>query len=188
MNFNMKGMLNCEHLGFDISTQQQIKDFTVKYPNAVNLEVFLKEHASIEEKYNKNRTYLVKDLITQEIACYFSLRNGLFTIPNESSSFSTIPAVELSNFAINGKYKEKHPAIHKIGTTIFNEFILPIVKGIQKQSGVQALYIYALPNDKLIEHYASLGFMRFSPEEEDFIHNHVKPLYDKGCVFMCQGV
>jgi len=76
----------------------------------------------------------------------------------------------------------------RIGSTVFADFIIPLVKMAQDISGVQALYIYALPNDKLIDHYASLGFMRFDPDEEAFIHNHVKPLYDKGCVFMCQGV
>jgi len=188
MSIHIDEMFYCEHLGFDSHTQQEISSFKVKHPDAANLELFLKQYALEEEAINKNRTYLVRDKNTTEIVCYFSLRNGLFTIPYSSQSFSTVPAVELSNFAVNDKYKEKYSIVQKLGTTAFNEFILPIVKGIQKQSGVQALYIYALPNDKLIEHYSSLGFMRFDPEEEAFIHNHVKPLYDKGCVFMCQGV
>ncbi|SHL32274.1 hypothetical protein [Fibrobacter sp. UWEL] len=186
---NINGMFYCEHLSSDEHTLQQITLFKVKHPDAKNLELFLQNHAAAEETNNKNRTYLIKDRKTNEIVCYFSLRNGLFTIPNDySQSFSTVPAIELSNFAVNESYKQQYPKVHQLGAMTLRNFILPIVKQIQEQSGVQALYIYALPNDKLIEHYSSLGFMRFDPEEEAFIHNHVKPLYDKGCVFMCQGV
>lgn len=188
MTVHIDEMFYCEHLSFDAHTKQEITNFTVKHPDAINLESFLKKYAFEEESSNKNRTYLVKDKNTNEIVCYFSLRNGLFTLPNNSQHFSTIPAIELSNFAVNNSYKEKYSIVRKLGTTAFNEFIIPLVKQIQKLSGVQALYIYALPNDKLIEHYESLGFLRFSPDEEAFIHSHVKPLYDKGCVFMCQGV
>lgn len=188
MNINSKGMLKCEHLRFDILTSQQIKEFKVTSPGAEGLELWLKNYSASDEANHSNRTYLVRDCITNEIACYFSLRNGLFTIPVEQKNFATVPAIELSNFAVNDAYKAMHPNTSKIGTITFREFIIPIVKQIQEQTGVRALYIYALPNDKLIEHYSSLGFMRFDPEEEAFIHNHVKPLYDKGCVFMCQGV
>lgn len=181
-------MLICEHLHLDAFTIKHIDDFSVKHPNAINLEMFIKNYAQKDETRNINRTYLIKDRNTSEIACFFSLRNGLFTLDLGSSNFATVPAVELSNFAVNNSYKEKYPSVHHIGAMAFKEFIIPIVKQIQELSGVQALYIYALPNDKLIEHYESLGFIRFSPEEEDFIHSHVKPLYDKGCVFMCQGV
>lgn len=180
-------MFLCEHLGFDAFTTQQVSKFKVKHPEAINLEFFLKESAPKEQTKHSNRTYLIRDKHSQELACYFSLRNGLFTLPDDSH-FSTIPAVELSNFAVNNEYKKTHPDMKRIGSTVFADFIIPLVKMAQDISGVQALYIYALPNDKLIDHYASLGFMRFDPDEEAFIHNHVKPLYDKGCVFMCQGV
>lgn len=37
----------------------------------------MKKYAASEEIRHTNRTYLVKDKSTGEIACYFSLRNGL---------------------------------------------------------------------------------------------------------------
>ncbi len=52
--------------------------------------------------------------------------------------------------------------------------------------GVQALYIYALPEDELIEHYSTFGFSRLEPELEEFVHKHVKPAYDESCIFMYQ--
>ena len=51
---------------------------------------------------------------------------------------------------------------------------------------LQDLNIYALPENNLINYYQSLGFSRLSPEEEDFVHQHVKPSYDEGCYFMYQ--
>ena len=35
---------------------------------------------------------------------------------------------------------------------------------------------------------ASLGFMRLPSEAEAFVHSHVKPAYDRGCIFMYQGI
>ena len=40
--------------------------------------------------------------------------------------------------------------------------------------------------DKLIKHYKTMGFHRFDPEDEHFVHQHIKPKYDEGCVFMYQ--
>lgn len=181
------GVFDCEHLGFDARTVEQIEKIKVKHSDAINLEVFLKKYAASEEVHHTNRTYLVKDKSTGEIACYFSLRNGLFTLNMGLENFATIPAIELSNFAVNELYKQKYPNTRKIGIMVFNEFILPLIHQAQEISGIQALYIYALPNDKLMEHYTSLGFTRLDAEEA-FIHKHVKPKYDEGCIFMCQGV
>lgn len=105
--------------------------------------------------------------------------------PDESSMYS-VASVELSNFAVNSAYKDKHPEMNRIGFIIFTNFILPIVKSVSEDVGVQAFYIYALPEDNLIKYYESLGFSRLSSVEEDFVHKHVKPSYDEGCIFMYQ--
>ena len=54
--------------------------------------------------------------------------------------------------------------------------------------GVKCLYIYALPEEKLIRYYNSLGFVRLPLDAETFVHTHVKPAYDQGCIFMYQEV
>ena len=69
---------------------------------------------------------------------------------------------------------------------ILYDFIIPIAKYIQAFTAVQALYIYALPEKRLIEHYSSLGFERLGEDEEQFVHQHVKPAYDRDCIFMYQ--
>ncbi len=128
--------------------------------------------------------------MTHEIVGYFSLKTGLFTVEMSSVEgyFDTIPSVEMSNFAVNALYRANHPDIKRIGEIIFRSFVLPIVKHIQNFVAVKALYIYALPEEKLISHYKSLGFSRLSEEEEAFVHAHVKPKYDDDCIFMYQIV
>lgn len=180
-----------EHIFASSKNLELIKNFKVAKSSGKGLEFYLKENAAIEEKTKANRTYLVKDKLNDEIAGYFSLRTGLFTLDtstSEEASMYSVSAIELSNFAVNSAYKDKHPEINRIGYIIFTEFILPIVKAISEIVGVQALYIYALPETNLISYYQSLGFSRLTAEEEDFVHKHVKPYYDKGCYFMYQIV
>lgn len=123
-----------------------------------------------------------------ELACYFSLRIGLITIQSYNEEFDTIPAIELSNFAMNGKYCENHPETHLLGFLFLKQFILPIAQVTSRYIGVNSLYIYALPDEKLIEHYEKMGFTRLSKKQEKFVQNHVKPKYDEGCVFMFQNL
>ncbi len=158
--------------------------------NAAGLENYLKYSAFDDEKRNYGRTYLVKDKSTGEIVCYFSLRTGLITmqVSDAPERFETIPAIELSNFAVDTRYRERHTIAKKIGFLMFNYFIMPLVREIAKYVGVNSLYIYALPNERLIGHYKTMGFCRLSPEDERFVQKHVKPEYDEGCIFMYQTV
>ncbi|MBO4630176.1 MAG: hypothetical protein J5687_09535 [Treponema sp.] len=55
-----------------------------------------------------------------------------------------------------------------------------------KYVGVNSLYIYALPEEKLIEYYKTVGFSRLPKEQEKFVQYHVKPEYDADCIFMYQ--
>ena len=102
--------------------------------------------------------------------------------------FDTIPAIELANLAVNDAYRREESKIAKIGFHVFDRFILPIVRNVADLIGVQCLYVYALPKERLIQYYASLGFMRLPSEAEAFVHSHVKPAYDRGCIFMYQGI
>lgn len=173
-----------EHLLDSEENLELIKNFTVDAKAGRGLEGFLKHIAAQEEQDDLNRTYLVKSKRHNELAGYFSLRNGLFTLEIENDKFHAVPAIELSNFAVNSAYRREHPESQKIGRSIFNDFILPLVNYLKDFTGVRALYIYALPEEKLIDHYKSMGFSRLTKEEEDFVHRHVKPKYDDDCIFM----
>lgn len=175
-----------EHLKDSSDNENLIKKFCIDKDTGKGLEYYLKSSAEKEENENSSRTYLVKDKQTRELVGYFSLRNGLFTINIDDDSFFSVPAIELSNFAVNSAYRKNHPDTKKIGKTIFNEFVMPLVHYLMDFSGVQALYIYALPEDDLISHYETFGFSRLDSEDEKFVHKHVKPAYDDGCIFMYQ--
>lgn len=114
------------------------------------------------------------------------MKEGLFAVKIDEENFNNISAIEISNFAVNSGYRIKHPNINAIGKDVFSNFIRPLVKQLQDFVGLQALYIFALPEDFLIEHYKSLGFNRLDKEEEQFVHVHIKPKYDNFCIFMYQ--
>ena len=177
----------CEHLFESAENLQAIQQFDVTQQSGKGLENYLKYMASDEEESSSARTYVVKSKDTGEIAAYFTLKAGLFTVGDEAGDyFYTIPAAELANFAVNSTFRNTHPQIDKIGKKVFSDFILPLVDSVRELLGIQAIYIYALPYERLLEHYASLGFHRLAPEKEKFVHQHVKPKYDDGCIFMYQ--
>ena len=177
-----------EHLFDNPNNLEQIKNFAIRERSGFGLELYLKETAAFDEEHLLNSTYLVKDKKSHDIVGYFSLKTGLFTVesPTVEGYFDTIPSVELSNFAVNALYRANHPEVKQIGEILFRSFILPTVQHIQNFVAVKALYIYALPEDKLISHYQKLGFSRLDDEEEKFVHSHVKPKYDADCIFMYQ--
>jgi len=174
-----------EHLLESPENLDLIKNFSVG-KNAYGLEQFIKNSAPVEEKQNQTRTYLIKDRITGELVCYFSLRTGLVTLEVQNGAFDSFSAVELSNFAMNQNYKEKHPNSKRLGHYFFKRFILPLVKYASSFIGISMIYIYALPENRLMAHYFKMGFSRLSEEQEKFVQHHVKPKYDEGCIFMYQ--
>ena len=174
-----------EHLLDNQENIELIKLFSVPN-NAIGLENYLKNQSTLDEKRNNCRTYLIKDKSTNELVSYFSLKTGLITMQLHKEYFESIPAIELSNFAVNHIYRQKHPEISKIGSYSFKYFILPLVRCLSKFVGINSLYIYALPQEKLIEHYRTLGFTRLPKKQEKFVQYHVKPKYDEGCIFMYQ--
>ncbi len=180
-----------EHLIATTQNLEEIKSFFVEKETGKGLERYLKLMAEPEEYNGGNRTYLVRDKGTNEIAAYFSLRTGSFTLKeqgtgDDDASKYTVPSVELSNFAVNSAYRAKYPEIKRLGEQVFRRFIIPTVKYGAELFGIQAIHIYALPEDELLEHYGSFGFSRLPPEMEAYIHAHLKPDYDTNCIFMYQ--
>lgn len=176
-----------EHI-FDSSENEKLISEFSALNGAEGLENYLKNQASSDEENLYARTYLIKDSVTGELAAYFSLRSGLITVQAYHETFDTIPAVELSNFAVNKNYRNNHPETSMFGAFILKKFILPLAQMMSRYIGTSSLYIYALPDEKLIEHYTKLGFTRLSKKQEKFVQNHVKPKYDEGCVFMFQNL
>ena len=153
------------------------------------LEVYLKRYALGDELANISRTYLVLDKSTKQIAAYFTLRTGLITVSRGFlKGFDAYTGIELANFAVNDSYREVHEVIPRFGAHIFYQFILPLTLEISKYVGAAYLYIYALPDDRLMAHYETMGFEHTSEKMKRFIYRHVKPVYDEGCMFMWQKI
>ena len=115
----------CEHLFDRENVIYEIRNgFSISNKSGKGLEIFLKESASIEEESNCNRTYVVRDNNTEEIAAYFSLKAGLFSIEADMSEnsddivsgFDTAPGIELAElYKLNmDEFKKKYPEVKKL--------------------------------------------------------------------------
>ncbi len=176
-----------EHLADTPEARKALESFSASN-NANGLEAYLKFCALQDEQSNESRTYLVKDALTGDLACYFSLRTCLVPIQIDVDKFATIPAIELANFAANDNYRKTERAVAKIGSYAFVKFILPIVRHVAKFIGAKWLCIYALPEPKLLAYYTKLGFARLDRQREEFVYQRIKPKYDEHCLFMYQSI
>lgn len=186
--------LKCEPILFSENNKKLVKDFRIDLETGYGLQNYINNYAVQDELQHINRTYLIKDIDSNEIAGFFSLKTGMIstkgTLDNDGKiEFETIPGIEISNFAINDQYKDTHLKTKGLGVVIFFEFILPICKSIAKQVGASILYIFALPYERLMEHYhMEMNFDRLDKELEDNIHKNYRPSYDQGCVFMSRSI
>ena len=166
----------------------QIDQFMPVNENGSGLVAYLQVLAFPDEANGRMRTYLVKDCQTDELVGYFSLKAGLISYNEEpedaSSSFDTLPGVELANYAMNAAYREAHPDAVGCGLIVFQRLILPMVQAAASLIGICRLYLFALPDDKVTATYEGYGFSRLPREEEDLLHQRLKPRYDDQCIFM----
>lgn len=126
--------------------------------------------------------------LDNEIAAYFSLRACLVPVPVDGTDIYTIPTIELSNFARNKTYRPTGKRIEKIGGYVFVRFVQPLVRHVSSLIGARLLCLYALPVSRLIRYYETLGFRRLDAAGAEFVHGHIKPKYDLGCVFMFRSI
>mgnify|MGYP002623763179 CR=1 FL=1 len=178
--------------------QVAVDTFRITAPEGKGLEEYLKSYAGYEESDRTMRTYLVRDIETDECVGYFSLKAGLISLnevevekTNDETGekeivreFDTLPGVELADFAVNSDYVENHTYQKGVGYVIFTEFIVPLVDKAAQYVGVKMIYLFALPYDRLINRYKRYGFRRLSESQESDLHKRLKPRYDEFCRFM----
>lgn len=156
-------------------------------PKGYGLELYLKKYALRDEETNMSRTYLVKDIRTKQLVAYFTLRTGLITVSRGLfKGFDAYTGIELANFAVNDSYRKANNMIPHLGSYVFYQFILPLTMKIAEYVGSAYLYIFALPDNKLMAHYETMGFAHTTEKMRRFIYSHVKPAYDRDCIFMWQ--
>lgn len=191
----IKGILEnelfyCNHLGTSERDEQDIMKFTVKNADTGDgLVDYIQHFAFAEEDAGVMRTYLVRAKDTDELVGYFSLKAGLVSTNEVKSDdgivFDTVPGAELANFAVNYSFVKKYD-INGLGSVIFENFVVPIIKKASCDIGLRIIYLFALPYEKLIETYSDYGFRRLTPKSEDELHKRLKPRYDESCIFMFQ--
>lgn len=170
-----------------LTEEDDLNDFSV--PKGYGLEFYLKRVAKAEEVAGFARTYLIRSVCTGQLVAYFTLKAGLITVRRGFfKGFDNFSGIELSNFAVNNNYQLVNEAIPKLGSYIFYTFILPIVNVISESVGAGYLYIFALPSDRLMTHYETMGFIKPSIKFERFVNRHIKPFYDRYCRFMYQKI
>ena len=72
------------HLLSSLQNIEDIKSFSVAKETGKGLEFYLKERAEAEERTGENRTYLVRDKETNELAAYFSLHTKITNLNIET--------------------------------------------------------------------------------------------------------
>lgn len=153
----------CESVSY--ASDYELGRFIPQYDEKV-LSGYLTKKAKIHESEKLSRTYIVRDKEDAVLAGWFSLAAATLPYQENDVEFQ-IPAINLSNFAVDKKYKQLHgkdfqPAT--IGEFIFNDFIIPISTVVSKLCGAKEIYIFSLKEDSLIEHHKStFGFI----EEND---------------------
>jgi len=185
-------LFTCEHLFSNDSTMREVGLFECRKNE--NLEHYIQDEAFDDEKTGASRTYIIRDIKTQEIAAYFTLRCGMLTFINNSKpdSFDVIPAIELGNIAINDVYKDNHLGEYTkdfpLGLIFFVNFIHPIATFIANYIGAQSIYLFSINNDKVITNYSKWGFSRLGTVEEAYLTKHIQSFWEEDCIFMSQTI
>lgn len=183
----------CYSLGqADETDEQDIIEFEPVNAKGSDFVAYLQRRSFVEEHASLMRTYPVRDNDTDELAGYFSLRAGLVIIDesetDDGTEFDTLPGVELANFAVNGKYRRAHPLSRGCGMSIFYGLVLETIRRAATLIGVTVVYLYSLPDTKVIANYRSYGFSRLPEQREKMVHARLKPRYDSQCIFMYMAI
>lgn len=187
--FAESGEFYCYSLAdIDERDEADIKAFEPVDERGRGLVLYLQRCALPDEEASVMRTYLVRDVDTDELVGYFSLKAGLVStdevLTTDGAGFDTLPGIELANFAINGRYRRVHPATKGCEYMVYDELVSEVIAAAAKIVGVAVIYIFSLPDERVVANYGCYGFRRLSPEAESALHRRLKPRYDEGCVFM----
>jgi hypothetical protein len=173
-----------EQLSQNINSYE-LKMFRVQH-GEVQLAAYLKKFAKKHDAEKLNKIYLVRSSKTGQLAAWFGLKAATLPYNDIGDSF-LIPAVELTHFAVDERYKFNQPTVEemRMGEFIFNMFILPIVKEISEKIGCKSLFAFAIDTPKLISYYKdTLGFMEITDTDEKQFFEYAVPDYDGGCRFL----
>lgn len=168
-----------------VTNSYELKSFRIQY-NEEQLLKYLVKFARKHTEQSLNKIYLVRNSKTKTIVAWFGLKSA--TLPfNDKGNLFLIPAIEMTHFAVDERFKspenEKRPI--KTGEFIFWNYILPIVQNVSEAVGCKNLFLFSINTPKLINYYKTkLGFKEFlNLDDKDFFDYAISD-YDSDCKFL----
>ncbi|MBP5587671.1 MAG: hypothetical protein J6X37_02990 [Treponema sp.] len=181
----MKGFdLYVEQLSRDLNTYE-LKMFRVQH-DEMQLSTYLKKYAKKHQSENINKVYLVRYGATGQLVAWFGLKTATLPYNDEGDSF-LIPAVELTHFAVDERFRNPIGCEQSVrtGEFIYWNFILPIVKDVAEKVACKALFVFAIDTPKLVSYYKKvLKFKELPDTNEKQFFEYAEPDYDEGCKFL----
>ncbi len=185
MNVKMtENLFYIESLTQEVNSYE-LKMFRVQHDEG-QLASYLKKFSKKHDAEKLNKIYLVRSSKTGQLAAWFGLKAATLPYNDIGDSF-LIPAVELTHFAVDERFRRANEKLSTVrtGEFIFNMFILPIVKEISEKIGCKSLFAFAIDTPKLISYYKdTLGFKEITDTDEKQFFEYAVPDYDGGCRFL----
>ena len=173
-----------EELTPDLNSYE-LKMFRCQH-DETQLVCYLKKYARKHTETRMNKIYLVRSTKMNQLAAWFGLK--MATLPyNDIGDSFLVPAVELTHFAVDERYKkaDNTSGTLKTGEFIFWNYILPIVKDAAQKVACKALFVFAIDTPKLVSYYKKiLKFKELPNTNEKQFFEYAEPDYDEGCKFL----
>lgn len=163
----------------------ELKTFRSQH-DEVQLEKYLKNYSKKHVEKKVNKIYLIRSTKTHQIASWFGLKTATLPYNDIGDSF-LIPAIELTHFAVDERYKKADNSsdFMRTGEFIFWNYILPIVQDVSQKVACKALFVFAIDTPKLIKYYKeTLQFREITNTNEKQFFEYAVPDYDGDCKFL----
>ena len=174
-----------EHLSDKINSYE-LKMFRVQHEE-FQLTRYLVKLAKKHQKQLLNKTFLVREKGSDNLVAFYSLKAATLPYNDKESSF-LIPAIELTHFAVDERYKTidlQDSLSVKTGEFIFWNLILPVVKYVSEKVACKDLFVFSINTPKLISYYKNrLGFQEIENIDDKLFFEYAVPDYDDNCKFL----
>ena len=161
-----------EHLSDDVNSYE-LKKFRIQHKET-QLTKYLVKFAKKHEITMLNKTYLVRDKRNKNLVAWFSLKNATLPYNDKENSF-LIPAIELTHFAVDERYK-----------SIASNDDLSVKTGdVAVKVACKDLFVFAINTNRLIDYYKNrLGFKEIEKLDDKLFFEYAVPDYDDNCRFL----
>ena len=164
----------------------ELKSFRIQHEE-FQLTRYLVKLAKKHQKQLLNKTFLVREKGSDNLVAFYSLKAATLPYNDKESSF-LIPAIELTHFAVDARYKtinSQDSLSVKTGEFIFWNLILPVVKYVSEKVACKDLFVFSINTPKLISYYKNrLGFQEIENIDDKLFFEYAVPDYDDNCKFL----